>query len=81
MNYFTPWRTRCCYASVGGSASGKVKCSGETAGTEPERNDRRRAADGSERDCAFIFSSATSARSRAVERALVAGVEPKGFCF
>ena len=81
MNYFTPWRTRCCYASVGGSASGKVKCSGETAGTEPERNDRRSAADGSERDCAFIFSSATSARSRAVERALVAGVEPKGFCF
>jgi hypothetical protein len=33
----------------------KVKRSGETAGTEPERNVRRRAADGSKRDCVFIL--------------------------
>jgi len=43
-------------ASVSGSASGKVKCSEETAGTQPERNDRRRAADGSQRDCVFVLS-------------------------
>ena len=42
-------------ASVSGSASGKVKRSGETAGTESKRNDRRRAADGSKRDCVFIL--------------------------
>jgi hypothetical protein len=39
------------HASVSGSASGKVKRSGETAGTKSERNDRRRAADGSNRSC------------------------------
>jgi len=39
---------------------------------EPERNDRRRAADGSKRDCVFPFPSATSAREAVAERALVA---------
>ncbi|MGD1089442.1 MAG: hypothetical protein ABR955_12065 [Verrucomicrobiota bacterium] len=72
---------RCYDASVSGSAGGKVKCSGETAGTEPERNDRRRAADGSKRDCVFHYSSATRARYAAAERALVADVEPTAFAF
>jgi hypothetical protein len=50
----------------------KWSAGGETAGTEPERNDRRRAADGSKRDYVFSFPSATSAREAVAERALVA---------
>lgn len=51
-----------------------MKRSGETAGTEPERNDRRRAADGSKRDCVLYSPSATGARYAAAERALVVAV-------
>jgi len=44
----------------------------------PER--RRQAQDGSQRDCVFLYPSATSARYT-VERALVADTESNGFWF
>jgi hypothetical protein len=50
----------------------KRSAGGVTVGTEPERNDRRRAADGSRRRLRFSFNAATSAREATAERALVA---------
>jgi hypothetical protein len=43
-----------------------------TAGMEPERNTAAAAANGSAMRLHFLFSSATSAREAAAERALVA---------
>ena len=68
-------------ASVRGSVSGKVKCSGETAGTEAERNDRRRAADGSQRDCVFVLSVRDERALRCSETCVGRGLESKDFAF